>query len=362
MLPAIRFLRSRDAKAFAAHLRDAPEVARKPQVVLEAARLADLRALKLLVKAGADLDASWRGYRPLHALLQEQTHGPLAEPDAERLACLDWLLEHGADPEQHAAWPSARALIVAAFVGSPAYVEHLLAHDPVRDVFSAAALGEVLPLQRALEHEPELARARDGAQGLSALACAAGSRLHALGAARARALLECARLLLDAGADPNAKARSWSHEVDVAYLAIGAEHVALLELLLERGADADAALPSAAWSARVELLELCLARGAAPDRATSNGKPLLNDLVRWGQVQQALALLERGASPDVRDEEGWTALHQAASRGNLRLVRALLEAGAKRSARDAEGRTAAEVAHEKGRAKVVALLGASSGR
>jgi hypothetical protein len=30
---------------------------------------------------------------------------PQREPTAKRLACLEWLLKHGADPEQLGAWP-----------------------------------------------------------------------------------------------------------------------------------------------------------------------------------------------------------------------------------------------------------------
>jgi len=83
-------------------------------------------------------------------------------------------------------------------------------------------------------------------------------------------------------------------------------------------------------------------------------RPILNELVRWGQVTHALWLLARGASPNAADARGWTALHQAVSRGNERMLRALLEAGGDPRGKDAEGVTPFEMAVAKGRKKLVA--------
>jgi hypothetical protein len=94
----------------------------KPRAVVGAAQAASLIALQGLLKQGGDLNASYRNYRPLHALIQEQTHEATGRPSAERLQCLDWLLAHGANPELTGGWPPARAIITAAFMGIPAYV------------------------------------------------------------------------------------------------------------------------------------------------------------------------------------------------------------------------------------------------
>ena len=48
------------------------------RAVVEAARLAFMKALALLHKNGGDLNGIWRGYRPLHALLQEEPHAAAA--------------------------------------------------------------------------------------------------------------------------------------------------------------------------------------------------------------------------------------------------------------------------------------------
>lgn len=320
-----------------------PRLAKKAQLLVEAARLAHLDALKLLQRHGADWNARWHGYRPLHALIQERPHGETGELASERRECLSFLLSHGADPEELGAFPPARALLIAAFTGLPTVVEVLIEHGAKQDVYTACALGELDRVKKLLAKDASLATARD-AGGMQALHCCAASRLGAKDARIAKSLLEIARALLDAGADPGARVKSWSDEVDAAYFAINTRQRATLELLLERGASATEALSPAMWQPTFELAELVLARGAEMDRATSNGLPLLNDLVRWGQVSAALWLLERGASPSVADERGWSALHQAASRGNARLLEAILSAGADPERKDHHGLTPLAVA------------------
>jgi ankyrin repeat protein len=133
----------------------------------------------------------------------------------------------------------------------------------------------------------------------------------------------------------------------------------MFELLLARGADATAALPGALWNGGerfADLGEIALRRGARIDLARSADRPLLNDLVRWGQVRPVLWLLARGADPDVPDQRGWTALHQAASRGNARMVDALLGAGSDPARRDLRHHTPADVARAAGRTRLVARL------
>lgn len=213
--PLLEAIRSGDLRtlrqAAAAH----PQAARQARCVVEAGCRAFQPALALLVKHGAEINASWKNYRPLHSLIQEEPPAA-ASPTPERLACLDWLLEHGADP-------------TAAF----------------------------------------------------------------------------------------------SHPV---------------------------------WAAACPMAEMALEHGAVPDHATADGKPLLNDLIRWGQIPQTLWLLDRGASPNIADERGWTAVHPAASRGNLRLLDAVLEAGGDPLLRDLEGRTPLDIAILAGREKLIARL------
>lgn len=188
-----------------------PQEAKRPRAVVEAGRLAFQSAMELLHRNGADLNASWRGYRPLHALLQDEPHIAAGKPTTERLACLEWMLDHGADPEQLGAWPPARAVIIAAFVGAPEYVKRLRKADARMDGFAGAALGDEKLVNKTLREHPKFASERDGG-GLTALQCAAGSRFSG-------SVVEVARLLIEAGADVRARTKSWSHEVDAVYFA-----------------------------------------------------------------------------------------------------------------------------------------------
>jgi ankyrin repeat protein len=226
---------------------------------------------------------------------------------------------------------------VAAFVGSPEYVAVLRKGGAKMDGFAAAALGDVKGVEKALAAHSDFATARDHGV-LMALHCAAGSRMPKA------ATLEVARLLIDAGAEVGARAKSWNHEVDSAYFAAGTKNLAIFELLLDHGADPTEALSNAVWGKAYELAEAALAHGGLIDGATANGKPLLNDLIRWGQIPQMTWLLERKASPNIADERGWTAVHQAASRGNVRVLQAVLDAGGDLRQRDREGNLPRDIA------------------
>ncbi len=326
---AIAALRARRTDLFLGMLQRAPQIAATPGVVVDAARLHDVVALRALAKAGADVNASVRNYRPLHAAIQETPHSAGATGTKEKLACVAALLDLGADPALRGAWPAMRALEVACASGERAVADLLIERGAPVDAFSAAALGRVAIVKKSLAKDASAARAKDESS-LTALHFACVSRLHRESKSVATALREIAKLLLDAGADPNARARSWSHDVDPASFAISAKHFELAELLLARGADATAALPAALWNTGDEFprfAELCIAHGAKPDRAAHEKKPLLNQLVRWGQVKPALWLMQRGANPNLTDERGWTAVHQAASRGNRRMLEAAIAAG-----------------------------------
>src|SRR5262252_6403890 len=130
------------------------------QEILKAAGRADRAALERLVAKGGDPNAVWRGYRPIHALIQRETHGEEAtsrEPGKKELDCLAWLLEHGADPELPGAWPPMPALIVAAFWGSRLFVDALLEGGAKRDAFAACALGELAAVKKAIAKDAAFA-------------------------------------------------------------------------------------------------------------------------------------------------------------------------------------------------------------
>ena len=101
-----------------------PKVARQARVVGAAAGRAMQPALVLLKEAGADLNASWRNYRPLHNLLQGEPHAAAGKPRPR-----GWRAWSGcsitAPIPNNSGRGLPRAIIVAAFVGSPEYVKLL---------------------------------------------------------------------------------------------------------------------------------------------------------------------------------------------------------------------------------------------
>lgn len=329
-----------------------------PRAVVDAGRLAWREGLTILAREGADLNASYRNYRAIHALLQED---PLqgSRSSAERIRCLEWLLSNGADPESLGGWPLARALIVAAFVGEREYVKVLVAAGARLDGYTFAACAQPEDLDAAIVADRNVAIARD-VGGLTALQCCAGSRLGRHDQDSAAHLIAIARRLIEAGSDTRANVRSWGDDVDVAYFAINSGQIEVLALLLDHGADPTASIPPAVWSGDEAVVELLIKRGANLDEATQGNRPILNELVRWGQFKQARLVLAYGANPNTTDSNGWTALHQAAQRGNRRMITELVAADADPSRRDHEGRTPADIARANGRTELIALLGPAS--
>lgn len=297
--------------------------------VVGAAQRADFKALQQLARQGADFNVSYRNYRPLHALIQEKPHGGAGGTE-RRNECLKWLIGQGANPDLDGAWPSARAILVATWVGEPLYIQTLLDAGAVVDGFVSAAMGDTTAVRRALKRSADFARQRDP-QGLTALHCTTASRVSNL---------KMAELLLDHGAEPEAKVRSWGHDVDAVYFAVHSGQKEAFELLLERGADPSSALVPAAWRPEPDFAGIAMRYGANADKAVDGDRPLLNNLVRWGQIRQAQWLLDQGADPNLPGPGGWTAVHHAASRGNERLWKMVLAAGGDPTCEEESGSSA----------------------
>ena len=127
---------------------------------------------------------------------------------------------------------------------------------------------------------------------------------------------EIVRLLLEHGADPNA--RTEGGERTALHFGVGSIEVA--RLLLQHGAQVDA-------------------REVVLWRPLSSGRTPLHMAMGYGVDDVALLLLDQGADPRAVDGSDRTPLHGAASRGMIRTVRALLDAGVDINAQDDEGNT-----------------------
>jgi ankyrin repeat protein len=163
--------------------------------------------------------------------------------------------EQGLSPAMH-----------ALYRGETAVAETLLPDEP--NVFEAAAFGREERVEELLESDPGLARSFSG-DGFTALHLAAFFG-HA----------EALRLLLDAGADPNAVGTSEQiGPVQPLHSAAATGRLECARLLLERGADVNArqgggftALHAAAASSDGELARLLLAAGADATAKTDDGR------------------------------------------------------------------------------------------
>ncbi len=221
--------------------------------------------------------------------------------------------------------------------------------------------------------------------------------------AAAAGRLETVELLLDAGADVNArngngatplhKAAGQSFSADARVLRARARVVELLiwsgaapdardergrtplhwlarypdldsaRALLEAGASPAAAdhagetpLHRAAAFGHTEMMSLLLAEGAPPGAAARFSATPLHLAARGGSTDAAALLLGHGAEIDAADEFGTTALHDAARRGDETMVAFLLGAGAEPSRADAGGSTPLHLAVRGNRPSAAALL------
>jgi ankyrin repeat protein len=203
--------------------------------------------------------------------------------------------------------------------------------------FEACALGDVESLRRLLENEASLVRERDersafGSTGLHL--AASGGHVNAV------------RLLLEHGADPNARDRG-----DNAYplhFAAGAGHIEIVRALLDAGGDVhgigDAhqsevigwatALVSPA-DIRRDVLSVLFERGARHhifSAVAAGDREVIQKL-----VEDNPGALDRRMS---RFEQGKTPLHFAISRQRHDIVDLLVDLGADLEAEDKNGHTA----------------------
>lgn len=249
---------------------------------------ADPELVGLLIAAGARTDvANDLGVTPLH----------LASANASA-AIAETLLEAHAPPDA-ATTAGVTPLMEAARVGEAALVRALLARGAS-------------------------ANARESARGQSALMWAAARRHSAV-----------VRLLLDAGADVHA--RTVARPVTV-MLDRGPGREAKTSMAhgaqLQQGGFT--ALHFAAQSGDVVSAGLLAAAGARLDEGAADGNTALVLAAFSGHGAVARLLLDRGADPNAAGA-GYTALHAAAVRGDLETTRALLAHGADPNARLTKG-------------------------
>lgn len=180
--------------------------------------------------------------------------------------------------------------------------------------------------------------------------------------AAARAGQEAAvRLLLDLGADINARDRD---DVTALFYAALGGHTDVVSALTSAGADVRAtskdgltALWHAAAHGHAESVLALASAGANPNAAYAKRQSTaLMEAAYGGHTAAVRALIAVGADVHAKDDEGATALIIAVQNKRADVVRALLGAGAEAEAKDGAGRTAADYARGPDQSEIYGLL------
>ena len=171
---------------------------------------------------------------------------------------------------------------------------------------------------------------------------------------------EAARLLVEKGADVNAKdTGGWA----ALHMAVKRGDEAAARLLVELGADVNAkviggrtVLDLAAELGHWAVAKLLVEEGADINAKDTEGWMALHLAVKQGDEVAARLLVELGADVNARAIGGQTALHLAAEQGDEAAARLLVEKGVGVNIKDAGGRTALRLAAERSHEAVAKLL------
>ena len=238
--------------------------------------------------------------------------------------------------------------------------EMLKSHPELTEagLHAALVLGETDRVEQALGEDPGLVRRKGGPREWEPLLYVCFSRFAQRGSQRADRLAATARVLLSAGADPNAwyESEEWpDNPFPCLYGATGLNNNWALALaLLDAGANPNdrESLYHSTEHADLVCFRLLLEHGASP-RGTNSLKHMLDR----EDLEGVKLLIAAGADPNETNERGETALHWAIWRGrSARVIEALLDAGAAMDAKRNDGRTAYALAVQSGQPSVVALL------
>jgi hypothetical protein len=354
------------------------------------------RQAKELLRAARNGDA--------HALARI---GSVSEKLTLSTAQLVLAREHG-----FASWPAVKTAVdartrqlaeqvgdflVASVTDATGRAAHMLRETPEladHGFATAVVLGDTARVHEALERDPGLATRVDDWSGWTPLHAVCSSRWHHLDPARTDGLAVVARLLLDAGADPNAitstrpeQGARWSAlGCATAAASTGSPNDALIRLLVESGAvpvDRDLYLLAFSDRGRESLARLL---EQMPDPASSVSAALTTPIGR-NDLETLRIMLDGGVDPRryhngddtgssspaydaiiarcSADDPGLVerltggeraAILTAAETGNTDAVRVMLDLGFPLDVRGDNGATALHAAAYAGSADAVRLL------
>jgi len=227
---------------------------------------------------------------------------------------------------------------------------------------TAVILGDAGRVRTEIGRDPGLATRADARSGWTPLHTASASRWHRLDPGRAEDLLAVARILLEAGADPNGSTGALGGHggwTPLRCAVAGAANPLITRLLLERGAvpgDHDLYLAGFGEDGR-ECLRLLL--GHTSDVAQI-ARMALAAPISTNYIEGARLLLEAGADPNRYADDADSpapAVYAAVRSGcSAELTGLLLAHGADPDTPGPDGRSPYALATSQGRADLAALL------
>jgi len=322
------------------------EQALKNRALFEAVQKTDVAQVKLLIAAGADLNANWvdvydQGVAIATLTTYWHTTGSLLwyAVHIGDIEVVKLLVEAGADVDP-ATWPP---LCAAVDKDNIAIAEYLIDHGA--NVNKPEDWG---PLQEAATMSNNIEMVKlliDRGADVNATDWPALHTAISRGECR-----DTAELLIRRGADVNAKD---THGYTPLYYAI--RHIddpEFMSLLIANGAKLDTkypggetALQAAAITGRTDVVKVLLEAGADINARNDRGQTALHailDIKRFTYAQESRpkdmieALLAKGAEVNLKDNDGRTPLHVAAELAEGDIVELLLDKGADINAKDDE--------------------------
>lgn len=173
---------------------------------------------------------------------------------------------------------------------------------------------------------------------------------------------ECAKMLIDAGADINFQSKN---NLSAMFVAASAGHGYIAEALLEAGADVNAkcgqlgatALINASRHGDVDIVDLLFEHHADVNLVDNSQQSALAAAVQRGHSPVVEVLLENGADVDAKNcKTETTALMYAAEKGQAGTCQLLLRNKASINVRNRNGEDALGLAVEQKRVAIVHLL------
>jgi ankyrin repeat protein len=225
------------------------------------------------------------------------------------------------------------------------------------DIHVAAVLGDEAAVRDFIDADPASVHAKSPPFDGDPLTYLGLSKYLRLDKGRGDAFLRTARVLLDAGADPNAGFWNKGEHETVLYGAAGvAHHGPLTRLLIERGANPND--PEVVYHTPEDWDLDALRAVVETGRLTKESLSLM--LLRkhdWHHTDGVRYLLEHGADPNYSYDRWLTPLQHAIQRDNdLPIIELLVDHGADFSARHPElPTTALGMAARRGRSDILAL-------